>query len=255
MTNKRQGFQCKQFTVLHDQCAMKVGTDSLILGSLMDVSKAASVLDIGTGCGILALMAAQKSAATSCVDAIEIDSSAAKQANDNFRASPWPQKLTLYQAAFQTFCLPHRYDVIVSNPPYFSAVETSREAYATLRASRNTARHDDALSPEELFSGAAQLLAEGGKLYCLYPFARAQHAVHSALLANMHLQARTDIKATAQKAPHVAVFEFSRVENSQPVQKTLTIRHANNAYTDAFITLCREFYLHFPDEPPAAHHN
>lgn len=110
-------FEFKQFKVYHDKCAMKVGTDGLLLGTLTDCSKAAQILDIGAGTGLIALILAQRSDAI--IDAIEIDDDASEQAKSNFDFSPWSDRLTCFHSSVFDFTTEKKYDVIVSNPPYF----------------------------------------------------------------------------------------------------------------------------------------
>jgi len=113
-------FQFKQFTVWHDKCAMKVGTDGVLLGAWADMEQARSILDVGTGSGLIALMAAQRNL-TAAITAIDIDESAIIQARENFDRSPWVNRLTAEPISLEDFAgsTDAMFDVIVSNPPYF----------------------------------------------------------------------------------------------------------------------------------------
>ena len=117
------GFRFKQFHVNHDRCAMKVGTDGVLLGAWADVHSAQQILDLGTGSGLIALMLAQRSAAESQIHAVELDPAAAQQAQENVAASPWAEKVRVYQQDVFTFCqqTPVKFDLIVANPPYFES--------------------------------------------------------------------------------------------------------------------------------------
>ena len=112
-------FQFKQFTVWHDKCAMKVGTDGVLLGAWTSVQGAHSILDVGTGTGLVALMLAQRSLPNTNIVALEIDEAAARQAKENIVRSPWKKQIEVVQADFRKYQSPEKFDVIVSNPPYF----------------------------------------------------------------------------------------------------------------------------------------
>ncbi|WP_300582122.1 methyltransferase, partial [uncultured Pseudoalteromonas sp.] len=135
------GFVFKQFTVTQTRAAMKVSTDGILLGAWADVSGAKHILDIGTGTGLLALMAKQRMPDAK-VSAIEIDSDACNDARDNFAASPWPD-INLFEGAVQSFSAAEPFDAIITNPPYFNA-SLKGDNHA-----RNTARHTDGLSFSE----------------------------------------------------------------------------------------------------------
>src|SRR4051812_36766372 len=147
-------FRFRQFTVHQDKCAMKVGTDAVLLGSWIHPGLSRHILDIGTGTGLLALMLAQKSFAG--IDAIDIDQGAFMQATENVRMSPWFSRIYIYHHSFQDFIhsTPRKYDLIVTNPPYFHhASKPSIE-------SRVNARHDNQLTFVELITGVRKVLAE-----------------------------------------------------------------------------------------------
>ena len=131
------GFRFKQFQVNHDRCAMKVGTDGILLGAWADVAQAKRILDLGSGSGLIALMLAQRSCAESRICAVEIDPAAAQQARENALASPWREKIQVYQQDIDSFCTQtaQRFDLIVANPPYFEAGIACRDD------ERNTARY------------------------------------------------------------------------------------------------------------------
>ena len=140
---------------------MKVGTDGVLLGALADVTAATHLLDIGTGTGLVALMLAQRNPSMS-IDAIEIDSKAAKQAAENVAQSPWPQ-IRVHCTALQTYTANQPYNLIVSNPPYFV------NSLKAPKAERTTARHTDSLSFNELVAGVDRLLSPSGKFWVILP--------------------------------------------------------------------------------------
>lgn len=151
-------FTFKQFAIEQDRCAMKIGTDGVLLGAWAPIDNHPfSILDIGTGTGIIALMLAQRSAAQQ-IDALEIDEAAYEQATDNFENSPWNDRLFCFHAGLDEFIEEpeEEYDLIVSNPPFYS------EDYKTENESRDLARFQDAMPFEQLLEAADLLLSEHG---------------------------------------------------------------------------------------------
>lgn len=134
-----RGFTFKQFHINHNRCAMKVGTDGILLGAWANIDGARRILDIGTGSGLVALMLAQRSSADVNIMGLELDEAAAAQAADNVQASPWPQKVAIQQGALQQYIAPE-FDLIVSNPPYYSHGQDFADA------ARAQARHTGSLT-------------------------------------------------------------------------------------------------------------
>src|SRR4051812_37120730 len=156
-------FRFRQFTVHQDKCAMKVGTDAVLLGSWIRPGLSRYILDIGTGTGLLALMIAQKSFAG--IDAIDIDQGAFFQATENVRISPWYSRIYIYHQSFQNFSktTTKQYDLVVTNPPYF------HDASKPSIESRIHARHDDQLTFLELANGVKKVISPEGKFYLILP--------------------------------------------------------------------------------------
>ena len=161
---RNQFFKFKQFSVNQDNCAMKVGTDGVLLGAWCDVESAKMVLDIGTGTGLIALMIAQR---TDCalIDAVEIDKSAYVQASGNFKDSRWCGRIGVFNLDFKQYVdeCNTKYDLIVSNPPYFE------NSLKSSNLERTMARHTDSLSFDELLHGASMLLSESGIISLIVP--------------------------------------------------------------------------------------
>lgn len=238
-------FRCKQFVVQQDKCAMKVNTDSLILGSWVDVGQAQTLLDIGTGTGILALMLAQKSANHARIQAIDIDEAAAIQAKENIKSCPWPNKVDVIWGDINT-AIASRFDLIVSNPPYFEAPTAPTQAYQTQAANRQIARQFSQLSPESLFSRVAELLSPDGRFYCLYPSESEAGIVETGARHHLFAQRIMQVQHSESSSPYVNGFVFSKDNNQRDIQReTLVIRQTNNQYTDQFRALCQGFYLSF----------
>ncbi|MDR0892473.1 MAG: methyltransferase, partial [Mediterranea sp.] len=149
-------FQFKQFTVWHDKCAMKVGTDGVLLGAWASVAGARRLLDVGTGTGLIALMLAQRCDADARLVALDIDALAVEQARGNVAASLWSDRIEVLEADFKQYHPDVKFDVVVSNPPYFT------EALACPDPQRNMARHNDSLSYGKLLEGVAKFLSQEG---------------------------------------------------------------------------------------------
>ena len=244
LSKQPKGFQCKQFFVAHDQCAMKVSTDSLILGSFVDTANAGTMLDVGTGSGILALMMAQKSAPDAAITAIDIDSGAIAQARHNAANSPWPEKVRVEQSPLQEMDHQQQYDLIVSNPPYFADAVSPTRAYASMSDSRGLARTEQTLPIDDFFTQTAVLSHVGSRLYCMYPIAREAVVFNSALRSGWHIKQSLSVRHYASSAPYLGVYCFVRVPETVAVE-TLTIRTGENQYTAEYKQLCADFYLNF----------
>ena len=237
-------FRCKQFEVAHDKCAMKVGTDSLLLGSWAQPNNATHILDIGTGSGILALMMAQKSKPDAHVCAMDIDDDAFIQASENVSASPWHDKIRMFHCALDGFDCDNLLDLIISNPPYFDAVDMTRSAFVRQTTQRSVARHESLLTPHALFTFSAKQLTNNGELYCVYPYNRAPFILEEAKRYGLHASRLMTVKHALASPPYLMAFCFSKREGGTN-KEVLIIRDENGDYTAAYKTLCRDFYLRF----------
>lgn len=232
-------FKFKQFTIEQDRCAMKIGTDGVLLGAWTPVDDAvSSILDIGTGTGIIALMLAQRSFAD-LVDALEIDEDAYEQAVENFENSPWGDRLFCYHAAFDEFVeemQEEEYDLIVSNPPFFNS-EPAAEA-----TTRETARFQDALPFEELLSGVANLLSEAGKFSVIIPNEEESKFLKIAATNNLFPQKITHVRgtATAKVKRSLLLLSFQQID---PEIETLVLEESRHVYTADYKEMVKEFYL------------
>ncbi|MDC8832276.1 tRNA1(Val) (adenine(37)-N6)-methyltransferase [Alteromonas gilva] len=240
----RKGFACKQFFVAHDKCAMKVSTDSLLLGSFTDAGNACRVLDVGTGSGILALMMAQKSVSDCHIDAVDIDDDAVQQARENVALSPWPHKISVQPGALEALLPAAPYDVIITNPPYFHQAENATRAYQSMTALRGQARNESGLSMAVLFARCAELTTQAGRLNCMYPYSRYQEVLMSAAQSGWYAKRELVVCHNSSTAPYICLFEFTR-QAAETDSQQLWIRHADNQYTEAFKRLCRAFYRNF----------
>jgi len=232
-------FQFKQFKVVQGKAAMKVGTDGVLLGAWADVLGAKNILDIGTGTGVLALMLAQRSMAR--VTGIEIEATAAREAAENARQSPWKHRIVIFNISFQAFweIPPGSFDRIVTNPPFFSNNKRSRDRLLAM------ARHNDLLPFNDLARGAVQLLAPKGKLALILPVEPALEFIDCAHRHALHLNRLTEVKPGKMKNPNRYMMEFSKA--AQQVQKTSISIHRNDGtdFTREYKALTRDFYLNF----------
>lgn len=160
---KPDQFHFKKFSVTHKRSSMKVGTDGVLLGAWVNVAGAQSILDIGTGTGVIALMLAQRTASGAHVDAVEINPEASLDARENFQQSPWQARLHLITQPIQSYIPKKSYDLIVSNPPYFI------NSYKPPIATRQIARHADSLPFEDILAVSKKWLAHSGRMAVILP--------------------------------------------------------------------------------------
>ncbi|MGB0896177.1 MAG: tRNA1(Val) (adenine(37)-N6)-methyltransferase [Flavobacteriaceae bacterium] len=231
-------FQFKQFSVNQDKCAMKIGTDGVLLGSWATINhEPLSVLDIGTGTGLIALMLAQRSYAET-IEALEIDDNAYEQAAENFENSPWPDRLFCYHAGFLEFVeeIDDEYDLIVSNPPFYT------EDYKTDNPQRDIARFNDALPFEHLLYGTSKLLSKNGKAAFIIPFSEEQNFITLAQQFKLVPNRITHVKGTATSKIKRSLLEFSFIKTDLTTSE-LIIEHSRHEYTQDYINLTKDFYL------------
>lgn len=235
---RANGFTFKQFFVAHDRCAMKVGTDGVLLGAWAPVANASRVLDIGTGSGLIALMLAQRTDAAVKIDAVELDEQAALQAQENVAASPWPQRVHIFQDDIQHWSqhATERYALIVSNPPYFSP------GSACATPERASARYTDGLTHEMLLSCAENLITEEGFFCVVLPADAGNKLVALAETRGWHLRYRTDISDNETRPPNRVLLALSPAAG-EVFSDRMTIRGPDQRYSEAHCSLTRDFYL------------
>jgi tRNA1Val (adenine37-N6)-methyltransferase len=232
-------FKFKQFSVQQDRCAMKIGTDAVLLGAWCPIdNNPFSVLDIGAGTGILSLMLAQRSNAEQ-IDSIEIDEEAYEQCVENFENSTWSDRLFCFHAGLDEFVdePEDEYDIIISNPPFYS------EDYKTDSSQRNLARFQDALPFEDLIEATDLLLSENGIFAVIIPYKEEERFID--LCAEVEL---FPVKVTRIKGSHTtpivrSLLAFKRYELSVLTADELVIEISRHEYTDDYINLTKDFYL------------
>ena len=231
-------FTFKQFSVNQDRCAMKIGTDGVLLGAWTPlINNPFSALDIGAGTGILSLMLAQRSNASQ-IDAIEIDEDAYEQCVENFEASPWGDKLFCFHAGLDEFVdePEDEYDLIISNPPFYT------DDYKSDNSSRDLARFEDALPFEELIEAAALLLSDNGIFSVIIPFKEEERFVTMCKELDLFPLKITRVKGTPTSETKRSLLAFCRIEQTALIDE-LVIEISRHNYTPEYIELTKEFYL------------
>ena len=232
---REKTFRFKQFAVLNDRTAMKVGTDGVLLGAWCPVEGIHRVLDVGTGCGVIALMIAQRNGGA-VITGIDIDDGAIEEANLNFANSPWGERLTANLADFNDLKDGDRYDLIVSNPPYFTDSLPSPEA------SRTIARHTRSLTYRQLIEGATRLLTSEGSLALISPTDAESDIIEAATFASLPVRRITRVIPVQGAAPKRTLWTLSRRDIPYK-EDVLTIAHPDGTFTQEYIDLTRDFYL------------
>ena len=237
-------FQFKKFNVVNERSAMKVNTDGVLLGAAMTIHPDdRALLDIGTGTGTIALMAAQRLSSISTsgynIDAIDVDEPSASEASLNFRSSPWHDALKAYNISLQEFApsLIGKYDLIFSNPPYFEDSLTAPDER------KSTARHtSDGLSYRDIFEFAEKRLTENGRISLVLPADQETFLKRYAAMCGFYLFRILRIRTVPRKAPSRIIAEFSRNRCPDPEEGLLTIQNEGK-YTSEYLSLTHEFYL------------
>ncbi len=232
-------FSFKQFSVQQDRCAMKVGTDGVLLGAWCPIdNNPFSILDIGTGTGIIALMLAQRSHAEQ-IDALEIDEDAYEQAVENFENSPWSDRLFCFHAGLDEFVdeTEDEYDLIISNPPFYS------EDYKTDNSQRDLARFQDAMPFEDLIEAADLLLSENGIFSVIIPFKEEERFIDLCAKVELYPVKITRVKGTHSTPIVRSLMAFKRYELAVLTADELVVETSRHVYTNEYINLTKEFYL------------
>jgi tRNA1Val (adenine37-N6)-methyltransferase len=232
-------FKFKQFTIEQDQSAMKVGTDSVLLGAWCPIdNNPISVLDIGAGTGVLSLMLAQRTAAEQ-IDSVEIDEDAYEQCVSNYESSPWSNRLFCFHAGLDELVEDpeDEYDIIISNPPFYS------EDFKTDNVQRDLARFQDALPFEDLVEAADLLLSENGLFAVIIPYKEEEKFIDLCAEFELYPVKVTRVKGS-HKTPIVrSLLAFKRYELSVLTADELVVEINRHEYTDDYINLTKDFYL------------
>ena len=234
-----KAFQFKQFKIKQDKCAMKIGTDGVLLGAWASLeNQPFSILDIGAGTGVIALMLAQRSFAE-LIDALEIEENAYEQCVDNFENSDWGDRLFCYHAALDEFAEEmegETYDLIISNPPFYDENFTSTEE------NRNLARFTEALPFEDLVKYSAQLLAEKGKFCTIIPHKNEEEFIQLASKEKLFPQKITRVRGHKNSPIKRSLLQFG-FEQTTLETSELIIEIERHIYTEDYKNLVKDFYL------------
>jgi tRNA1Val (adenine37-N6)-methyltransferase len=234
-------FHFKQFTIRHQHAAMKVGTDSVLLGSLLSTEhKVNTVLDIGSGSGLLAMMMAQRFQEAT-IDAVEIDALAAQESALNMAECIWSNRLQVHAISFQQFCenTTKHYDLIVSNPPYY--IEETNTPIENVQ--RKMARHQSDLSFEELLIGITKLLAPQGICWVILPRQEAELFVTEISNAGFFLSHRFHLFPKQSKPYNRVVIGFGRSRQKEVMVNECCIYNDDGTHTEAYYQLTLPFLL------------
>ncbi|MBK9399952.1 MAG: methyltransferase [Bacteroidetes bacterium] len=230
-------FHFKRFTINQDRCAMKVGTDGVLLGAWVTVPDAGKILDIGTGTGLIALMMAQKSNAF--IDAIDIDLPSYEQAKENVLLSPWSDHVRVIHSALKDYKPGYRYDLIVSNPPYFM------DSYAATDEARNLARSASAsLSYDDLLNGVVRLLVNTGRFSVILPHKEGQIFREKAEQNGLFCNKLVNVRTGRDKPFKRVLMDFSRREE-ELMEEELVIHFDSRHFTEEYKRLTGEYYPAF----------
>lgn len=231
-------FQFKKFTVYHDKCAMKVGTDGVLLGAWATVAEKKKIIDVGTGSGLISLMLAQRSDSNAEIQAIDIDASACLQATENIKHSIFNECIQVQLISMREFAntTNEKFDLIVSNPPYF------KDSLLSPVHERNLARHHNSLTLETLLEDSLKLLADQGCLSLILPYDREEELTKLVGGYHLHFSRKTYIRPVMGADYKRILVEVSRQE-CVCKQDELTIEASRHQYTTEYIRLTKDFYL------------
>ena len=231
-------FQFKEFSIDQDRCAMKIGTDGVLLGAWTSVQDPYSILDIGAGTGILALMLAQRSDAEQ-IDALEIDEDAYEQCVENFENSSWANRLFCYHAALDEFTeemKDEKYDLIISNPPFYT------EDYKSGDTARNMARFAEALPFEELIKFASELLSDEGSFAVIIPYSEEEYFLKLSEKVNLFPNRITRVRGAEKTPVKRSLLQLSFTESSFSPDE-LILEESRHQYTQDYQKMVAPFYL------------
>ena len=236
----KKPFRFKEFTVQQDKTAMKIGTDGVLLGAWCEANYPNTILDIGSGTGIIALQLAQRFDAET-IDAVEIDDNAYEQTVENFEQSDWADRLYCYHSSFTEFAdeifeEEESYDFIISNPPFYA------DEFESENDARNKARFTSSLSFEDLLDGVSKILSENGTFAVIIPFKETDNFIALAKNDELFLNRICKVKGTPTSEVKRCLLQFSFKETA--IEKTeLTIEIERHQYTKEYIDLTKDFYL------------
>jgi tRNA1Val (adenine37-N6)-methyltransferase len=238
MIDTKAIFQFKQFSVQQQQCAMKVNTDGILLGAWAEGSQTERILDVGTGSGVIALMLAQRLAAAH-IDAVEIEVAAAEEARANAAAAPWPDRVVVHTASIQEYArnTAQRYDLIVSNPPFFTGGVHNAEA------DRTAARHTIKLSHGDLLRAVQLLLKPGGRFAVILPLLEGLRFAEMAQQYKLFPRRQLEVRPRDDKPVNRLLIEFGTQKGAVASEELILFSDEEGTRTKAYAALVADFYL------------
>ncbi len=233
-------FQFKQFTVEQDLAGMKVGTDGVLLGAWATCNHAKTILDVGTGTGLIALMCAQRNNVAQ-VDAIEIEGKACIQAKKNVKNSPWRERIEVIHDSLQNYSkiCSKKYDLIISNPPFFN------NSLKNNCQQKSLARHTDSLNYIDLIKGAKQLLSDNGVFSVVLPFDVKDTFEEMAMSNQVFLNRILKVKPTPSKQEKRILMELSLQKQTLKEEVMIVEEFGRHGYSDSYKKLTQDFYIKF----------
>lgn len=232
-------FRFKQFTVWHDQCAMRVNTDGVLLGAWAQGENPSLILDIGAGTGLIMLMMAQRFP-NATIHGVEIEENAYIQARANIELTNWKNRVEVFCSDFGKYSqnsIP-KYDLIVSNPPYFS------NSLRNPGSEKRMARHNDTLPFEVLLKGVENLLADNGSFYIILPADNIDFE-RNAFICGLQCHRRMLVRSIPQKNVIRQMLGFRKFLNGPVIKEELSIHEQHNVYSDEYKSLTKDFYINF----------
>ena len=234
-----EAFRFKQFKVSHMKSSMKVGVDSVLLGAWAS-KEGKKMLDVGTGCGLLSLMIAQRNPEIE-ITAIDIDEDSIDEARQNFKNSLWNNRIDAFRISFQDLCSSgvEKYDLIISNPPYFNSGVTN------LDSKRKLARHQGELTPELLIRDSRQILSGTGKLSMILPSDIWDEVKVNLKSIDLSLARICHVFTREGKKSKRILLEFSKDSKISCEETELILKDGDNKETESYLELCKDFYINF----------
>ncbi len=231
-------FHFKQFSIRHHKSTMKVGTDAILLSAWANVLGANTILDIGTGCGVIALIMAARTNAK--VDAIELDEISANEAKSNFKNSLYKNRLKIINKDFNEFAIAtkNKYDLIISNPPFFT-----NDLLPDLE-SRMNARHTTSLSHYKLIKGVISLLNENGKFCLVLPYDIAVEFIKISINHKLHLCKKQIVYPKPDSRPNRINMEFKLKKSSDIYKEEIVIRDINNEHSAQYKNYTKDYLIY-----------
>ena len=232
-------FYFKQFKVEDGRSTMKVGTDAVLLGAVAKAENAGKILEIGTGCGVISLILAQRCQAR--IDAIDIDKESVSQAAENVQNSPWKDRINIIHCSLQNFTQQpgNKYDLVISNPPFFS------RSLKSPSKKRNISRHDDSLSFDELIEGSLELMTLDAGLWIILPVNESREfmkkALKSGLFAHYILKIATKKGSTYRRI----ILQLKKSNSEEVIEQEISIKNNDDSFTRDYVKLTHEFYIDF----------